>query len=122
MQAISQLLRARAIGIEAAVYATDLEHCDAAALEMLRERGLVICQTDMFSDVLVALTGKLTYSSSLALGQPKLLWELDQTTLTRGQMPGRSKLELVRPLVCLGLGARAKQTRVASQGEREASS
>ena len=34
MQAISQLLRARAIGIEAAVYATDLEHYDAAALEM----------------------------------------------------------------------------------------
>lgn len=102
MQAISQLLRARAIGIEAAVYATDLEHYDAAALEMLRERGLVICQTDMFSDVLVALTGKLTYSSSLALGQPKLLWELDQTTLTRGQMPGRSKLELVRLLFVLG--------------------
>ncbi|CAE7279036.1 unnamed protein product [Symbiodinium sp. CCMP2456] len=102
MQAMSQLLRARAIGIEAAVYATDLEHYDAAALEMLRERGLVICQTDMFSDVLVALTGKLTYSSTLALGQPKLLWELDQTTLTRGQMPGRSKLELVRLLFVLG--------------------
>ncbi|OLP83856.1 hypothetical protein AK812_SmicGene35335, partial [Symbiodinium microadriaticum] len=102
MEAIGQLLRARAIGIETAVYASDLEHYDGAALETLRERGLVICETDMFSDVRVALTGKLTYTSSLALGQPTLLWELDQTTLTRGQMPSRSKLELVRLLFVLG--------------------
>ncbi|CAE7591048.1 unnamed protein product [Symbiodinium sp. CCMP2592] len=88
MQAIKELLRARAIGIESAVYATDLEHFDAVALEGLRDRGLVICETDMFSDVSVALTGKLTYSASLVLARPLLLWELDQTTLTRGQMPG----------------------------------
>ncbi|CAE7605644.1 unnamed protein product [Symbiodinium sp. CCMP2592] len=102
MQAIKELLRARAIGIESAVYATDLEHFDAVALEGLRDRGLVICETDMFSDVSVALTGKLTYSASLVLARPLLLWELDQTTLTRGQMPGRSKLELIRLLFVLG--------------------
>ncbi|CAE6935987.1 unnamed protein product [Symbiodinium sp. CCMP2592] len=102
MQAIKELLRARAIGIESAVYATDLEHFDAVALEGLRGRGLVICETDMFSDVSVALTGKLTYSASLVLARPLLLWELDQTTLTRGQMPGRSKLELIRLLFVLG--------------------
>ncbi|CAE7359205.1 unnamed protein product, partial [Symbiodinium sp. CCMP2592] len=102
MQAIKELLRARAIGIESAVYATDLEHFDAVALEGLRDRGLVICETDMFSDVSVALTGKLTYSASLVLARPLLLWELDQTPLTRGQMPGRSKLELIRLLFVLG--------------------
>ena len=102
MQAIRQLLQARAIGLECAVHAEELEHYDAVALDALRERGLVICKTDMFSDVSVALTGKLTYGASLALGRPSLLWELDQTTLSRGQTPGRSKLEIIRLLFVLG--------------------
>ena len=102
MQAIRQLLQARAIGVECAVYAADLEHYDAVALETLAERGLVICKTDMFLDVCVALTGKLTYSASLALGRPSLLWQLDQTTLSRGQIPGRTKLEIIRLLFVLG--------------------
>ena len=101
-ETMRELLQRGAIGPEKAVGIQELAHYNAEAINSLQERGIVAVAADMFDDLTLCLTGKLVYSASLVLTSPELLWQRDQTVLTRGQVPSRSKLELIRLLFHLG--------------------